>query len=86
MEFSRQEYWSESLFPSPGDLPDPGMEIASPTLAGRFFTPEPPRKLHISRLDLGGKGVRKKSRNSFEKCDELVNEGRALDKAKMTKE
>ena len=41
---------------------------------------------HISRLDLGGKGVRKKSRNSFGKCDELVKEGRALDKAKMTKE
>ena len=26
MEFSRQEYWSELPFPSPGDLPDPGIE------------------------------------------------------------
>ena len=40
MEFSRQEYWSELLFPIPGDLPHPGMELASlPSLAlaGRFF-------------------------------------------------
>ena len=32
MEFSRQEYWSAQLFPSPGDLPDPGMELESPAL------------------------------------------------------
>ena len=30
MGFSRQEYWSELPFPSPGDLPDPGMELGSP--------------------------------------------------------
>ena len=36
MEFSRQEYWSGLLFPSPGNLPDPGVEpmsLASPALA-----------------------------------------------------
>ena len=41
MGFSRQEYWSGLPFPSPGDLPDPGVEptsFTSPTLAGRFFT------------------------------------------------
>ena len=41
MEFSRQEYWSGLSIPSPGDLPDPGMELASlasPVLAGGFFT------------------------------------------------
>ena len=38
MEFSRQEYWSRLPFPTPGDLPDPGMEPASPGLTGRFFT------------------------------------------------
>ena len=41
MGFSRQEYWSGLLFPSPGDLPDPRIEPvspASPALAGRFFT------------------------------------------------
>ena len=41
MGFSRQEYWSGLPFPSPGDLPDPGIEassLMSPALAGRFFT------------------------------------------------
>ena len=41
MGFSRQEYWSGLSFPPPGDLPDPGIEpasLASPTLAGEFFT------------------------------------------------
>ena len=41
MGFSRQEYWSGLPFPSPGDLPDPGIKPASlksPTLAGGFFT------------------------------------------------
>ena len=33
MEFSRQEYWSGLSCPPPGDLPDPGIESASPTLA-----------------------------------------------------
>ena len=38
IEFSRQEYWGGLPFPSPGDLPDPGIKPRSPTLAGRFFT------------------------------------------------
>jgi len=42
--FPRQEYWSGLPFPSPEDLPDLGIESESPTLAGRFFTPEPPGK------------------------------------------
>ena len=44
MGFSRQEYRRGLPFPPPGDLPDPGMEPASPALAGRFFTTEPPGK------------------------------------------
>ena len=41
MGFSRQEYWSGLPFPSPGDLPDLGIEpmsLMSPALAGEFFT------------------------------------------------
>ena len=52
MGFSRQEYWSGLPFPHPGDLPDPGIEpesSASPALAGRFFTTEPPGLLEFSR-------------------------------------
>ena len=42
MEFSRQEYWTGLPFPSPGDLPDPGIEPTSASLAGEFFTAELP--------------------------------------------
>ena len=42
MGFSRQEYWIGLPFPSPGDLPDPGMEPQSPALAGGFCSTEPP--------------------------------------------
>ena len=41
MEFSRQEYWSELLYPPPGDLPNPGIRLVpltSPALAGGFLT------------------------------------------------
>ena len=50
MEVSRQEYWSGWPLPSPGDLPDPGMEPRSPALAGRFFTTVPPGKTPIKIL------------------------------------
>ena len=39
------EYWSGLPFPSPGDLPDPGIEPMSPVLAGGFFTTGPPETL-----------------------------------------
>ena len=41
MGFSKQEYWRELPFPTPGDIPDPGIKhesLASPALAGGFFT------------------------------------------------
>ena len=44
MGFFRQEYLSSLPFPSPGDLPDPGIKFTFPALAGRFFTTEPPGK------------------------------------------
>ena len=44
MGFPRQEYWCGLPFPSPGDLPEPGIEPASSALAGKFFTMEPPGK------------------------------------------
>ena len=43
-EFSRQAYGSGLPFPTPGDLPNPGIKLASPALAGGFFTTEPPGK------------------------------------------
>ena len=44
MEFSRQEYWSELPFPSPGDLPDPGIKPMSPALQADALPSEPPWK------------------------------------------
>ena len=44
MGFPRLEYWSGLPFPSPGDLPDPEIEAASPALAGGLFTTVPPGK------------------------------------------
>ena len=44
MGFSRQEYWSGLPFPSPGDLPNPGIDPGSPTLQADALTSEPPHK------------------------------------------
>ena len=47
MGFSRQEYWSGLPFPSPGDLPDLGIETGSPTLHADSLLSEPPGKLPV---------------------------------------
>ena len=44
MGFPRQEYWSGLLFPSPGDLPHPGIKFASPALQADSLQTEPPEK------------------------------------------
>ena len=44
MRFSGQEYWSGLPFPSPGGLPDPGIEPGSPALQADALTSEPPGK------------------------------------------
>ena len=44
MGFSRQEYWSGLPFPSPGDLPNPGIKPGSPALQADALTSEPPGK------------------------------------------
>ena len=48
MRFPRQGYWCGLPFPSPGDLPNPGIEPMSPPLAGGFFTTEPLGKANFS--------------------------------------
>ena len=70
MEFSRQEYWSGLPFPSPKDLPHPGVEPAtlmSPALADGFFTTASPEKiiqmLIIGAFRLGGKKKATAERN-----------------------
>ena len=46
MGFSRQEYWSGLPFPSPGDLPDPGIKPGSPALEADALTSEPQTHIH----------------------------------------
>ena len=53
MEFSRQERWRGLPFPTPGDLPNPAIELKSlesSALAGGFFTTGPPGKTGIQLL------------------------------------
>ena len=45
MGFSRQEYWSELPFSSPGDLPNPGIKLRSPALQADTLRSEPPGHL-----------------------------------------
>ena len=49
VEFSRQEYWSGLPFPSPRDLPSPGIELGTPALQADSLLSEPPRKPTISK-------------------------------------
>ena len=51
MGFFRQEYWNRLPFLPPGDLPDPGIEPASPALAGGYFTTETSGKPRVSRQE-----------------------------------
>ena len=60
MEFSRQEYWNGLPFPTPGDLPYPRIEpvsLASPALAGRFFTTVPPGVIILDSVGEGEGGM-----------------------------
>ena len=45
---SRQEYWSGLPFPSPGDLPDPGIEPRSPAFQADALTSEPPGNFNFT--------------------------------------
>ena len=47
MEFSRQEYWSGLPFPSPGHLPNPGIELGSPALQADALLSEPPGNWNV---------------------------------------
>jgi len=52
MEFFRQEYWSGLPYPSPGDLPDLGIESRSPALQADALPSEPPGKPKQNNRDV----------------------------------
>ena len=69
MGFSRQEYWSVLPFPSPGDLPDSGMELGSPDLQADSLPPEPPGNPHLhvdiyTKLGIGSSEVKASACNA----------------------
>ena len=61
----RQEYWSGLPFPSPGNLPDSGIEPESPTLKADALTSEPPGKLKKNQ-NQNQKQKQKQKRNTTE--------------------
>ena len=63
--FSRQEYWSGLPFPSPGDLPNPGIEPGSPTLRADTLPSEPPGKLNPKEQHSPGINMLLLSRSVF---------------------
>ena len=69
MGFPRQEYWSRLPFPSPGDLPDPGIKPASPALAD---------SLPLSHLGTPSKQIDKQINTIFSD-DDKFNEGNRID-------
>ena len=50
IDVSRQEYWSGLPFPSPGDLPDPGVEPTSPALQSDALPSESPGKPYATKI------------------------------------
>ena len=52
MGFSRQEYWSGLPFPSPGDLPSPGIEPRSPALQADTLLANAPNTYHVKTMNL----------------------------------
>ena len=67
MRFSRQEYYSELPFPSPGNLPEPGIEPWSPELEADALTSEPPRLMLKLKFQYFGHLMRRV--DSLEKTD-----------------
>ena len=64
LRFSRQEYWSRLPFPSPGDLPDPGIKPRSSTLQADALPSEPPEyTMRNARLDEVQAGIKIAGRN-----------------------
>ena len=72
MGFLRQEYWSGLPCPSPGDLPDPGIEPRSPALYADALPAEPPGKALVKCRTLKGWNE-ERADTSEEKMEKLKN-------------
>ena len=72
MEFSRQQYWSRSPFPSPGNLSNPGIEPRSPVLQADSLPSESPGKSKVSRI-LSKKKKILKAKKKVYKIQNILN-------------
>ena len=80
MEFSRQEYWSGLPFPSPGDLPDSGIESRSPALRADDLPSEPPgNRITLNKNQLPEVSMRVELGHTFQGTYCLVESSRAPD-------
>ena len=68
MEFSRQEYWSGLPFPSPRDLPKPGIKPGSPTLQADSLPSDPPGKLSMGERALSKKKEEEEEELYVQRC------------------
>jgi len=71
--FPRQEYWSGLPFPSAGNLPNPGVKPASSTLAGEFFTTEPPGRLQLLTKLIFGRIWQMQKKLGHVDCEEAIS-------------
>ena len=73
MEFSRQEYWSMLSFPTPENLPNPGIKptsLAAPALAGRLFITALPGKPNTICYHFYVKSEKMKQMNEYNKTEQ----------------
>ena len=77
MRFSRQEYWSGLPFPSPEDLPDPGIEPGSPALQADTLPSKPPGKTqHIKNTNTS---MGKRADNSYPQKEVSISTKRDIE-------
>ena len=79
MGLSRQEYWSELPFPSPGELPNPGIKPGSPALQADALSSEPPKiKERYTHLNTEFQKIARRDRKAFlsDQCKEIEENNR----------
>ena len=74
MKFSGQEYWSGLPFPSPGDIPDPGIKPRSPAMQAASLLSEPPGKPKLTVFQL----KKKKQQQQLAKQSQLTFQSAVL--------
>ena len=74
--FSRSEYWSGLPFPSPGDLPNPGIDPRSPTLKADSLPSKPSGKPYILEEETKNKQVNKQINNICDVIKKKINTGK----------